>query len=211
MKVALITDTINRFYNLNLPLIAEKDIQDNWVTIKKQLGFFGHSKGERIKGFNEQFGEENWRMAWQVKDKYVAFKDAIQLYENGYRVHFKLHPDILETLVKTASEVYDNSLSNIHSGISYENQENNSNHFQDISIRKIITQIGLQFLGKDLVKLRPYSKHLIGRQLSPGTVPFHKPQLISKPHLKGWWKANSIEDFYQSNKVLQVKLSELLT
>ncbi len=211
MKAELITSTINRFYNLKLPLIPEKDIQTDWVTIKKQLGFFGHSKSKRVKEFNEQFGEENWRIAWQVRDKHVPFKDAIQLYENGYRIYFKLHPDILEALVKTASEVYDNSLSNIYSGTRYENQENNSNHFQDISIRKIIEQIGLQFLGKDLVKLRPYSRHLIGRQLSPGTVPFHKPELISKPHLKGWWKANSIEDFYQSNKVLQVRLPEHLS
>jgi len=30
-------------------------------------------------------------------------------------------------------------------------------------------------------------------------------ELIKKPELTGWWKPGSIESFYQSNKILQVK------
>lgn len=31
------------------------------------------------------------------------------------------------------------------------------------------------------------------------------PEMIVKPHLSGWWNEDSIEDFYQSNKVLQIR------
>jgi hypothetical protein len=39
--------------------------------------------------------------------------------------------------------------------------------------------------------------------LSPGRVPFHRPDLIEKPELNGWWEKSSVESFYQSNRLLQ--------
>jgi len=63
---------------------------------------------------------------------------------------------------------------------------------------------GWSFQGDKLVQIRKHSEYW-GRNLSPGKVLFHLPQLIAVPHLVGWWDHNSIEDYYQSNKVLQIK------
>jgi hypothetical protein len=46
--------------------------------------------------------------------------------------------------------------------------------------------------------------------LSPGEVPFHKPELISVPTNVGdfinrWWLPGSVEDFYQRNRRIFVK------
>ena len=48
-----------------------------------------------------------------------------------------------------------------------------------------------------------------GYKINPGVVPFHLPELIVPGEIKGniWWDPNTIEDFYQKNKVLQVKLN----
>ena len=181
------------------PLLAE------WTTIKQQVGFFGRQKKFIYAEFDKQYGEGNWRIAWQVGDRAVQFDEAITLYEEAYRQYLTKHPEIVQYLVENGSEVYDNNISNIHSGTYYKIQEASSTHLQDISIRKIIVEMGLQFKGKTPIQLRPYAKDKIGKKLHPGAIPFHKRELIAKPSLSGWWKPGTIEDFWQSNKVLQVR------
>ena len=62
---------------------------------------------------------------------------------------------------------------------------------------------GYIFKGDKLVKLRSHAEYW-GQNLSPGKVPFHLPESIVVPHLEKWWDYNSIEDFWQSNKVIQI-------
>ncbi|MFQ6010159.1 MAG: hypothetical protein ACE5J7_03520, partial [Candidatus Aenigmatarchaeota archaeon] len=61
-----------------------------------------------------------------------------------------------------------------------------------------------KFQGKKLVQIRSHKSYW-GKNLSPGRVPFHRPELIVEPHLEGWWDDNSVECFYQSNKILQIR------
>lgn len=60
---------------------------------------------------------------------------------------------------------------------------------------------------RDLIRSIRYnqSDSKIGQSLSPGRVPFHFKTFIETPHKTGWWDDNSIECFWQSNKILQVK------
>lgn len=44
--------------------------------------------------------------------------------------------------------------------------------------------------------------------LSPGQIPFHFPEKIIQPQLEGWWEKDTVESFYQSNKILQIKNSK---
>jgi hypothetical protein len=67
---------------------------------------------------------------------------------------------------------------------------------------------GLEFKGKQLVQIRHHDNYW-GSQLSPGKIPFYEMKMIVGPNLKGWWDPNSVEDMWQSNKVLQVKKEEL--
>lgn len=54
-------------------------------------------------------------------------------------------------------------------------------------------------------------EHPLSLALSPGQVPFHKPELISYPdnlrelESKSWWLLLSVEDFYQMAKRLVIR------
>ena len=43
-----------------------------------------------------------------------------------------------------------------------------------------------------------------GWRWGPGRIPLVRPELLSKS-IAGWWQSGSIEDFYQSTKVLLVR------
>jgi hypothetical protein len=103
-----------------------------------------------------------------------------------------------------ASEVYDHELRDIESGLDYLVQKGSATHIQDIAIRNVAFKRGYKFRGKEPVQIHS-KKSFYGSELTPGVVPFHEPELIKKPHVVGWWKKDSVEDFYQSNKTLQVR------
>lgn len=96
-----------------------------------------------------------------------------------------------------------------YSGLNYEIQETPNNHIHDIAIRRAVARLDKRFKGNHLVHVR--WKDSEGFRINPGVVPFHKPQMIVSKKIKdygkkgNWWRPNTIEDFYQRNKVLQVK------
>ena len=108
-------------------------------------------------------------------------------------------------MISTAREVYDYEPDDVNSGLDYMVQNGTATHLQDIAIRNVVLRRGWQFKGRELVQIRSHSTYW-GKKLSPGKVRFHRPDLIVNPHLEGWWEPNSIEDFWQSNKALQVRV-----
>lgn len=77
---------------------------------------------------------------------------------------------------------------------------------QDIVIKRSLVRMGLWFQGSEPIRIRQsLDEHPLSTILSPGRVPFHRPDLIEKPELKRWWDPQTIESFYQSNRYLQVK------
>lgn len=176
-----------------------------WRTVKSQPGYFGLEKRKIIAGYNREYGLGNWRIAWEVNREVQEFDKAMELYEEGYYQHLIKHPDIVEYLVKNASDVYDYDPKNVNSGHDYTVQ-GSATHIQDISIRRIINlRLNRRFEGSKLIQIRGRSEDEVGRNLQPGNIPFHRRDLITKPELTGWWQPGSIESFYQSNKILQVK------
>jgi len=75
-------------------------------------------------------------------------------------------------------------------------QENDSNHYQDIALRRNLLRLGRVFEGDHLVEVR--AKESEGFRFQPGQVAFHLPHLIVKPHVRGWWLPGSVEAFWQS-------------
>ena len=174
-----------------------------WITIKRP-GYFGNIKNEIYKNHNEEFGLENWRIAWELNGKTIPFEIACLIYEDGYYTDSFRREDLWKELTSVAKEVWDYSESDVESGLDYLIQNGPATHLQDISIRRVVLRRGMEFKGDKLIQIRSHVDYW-GQNLSPGKVTFHLPQLIVNPHLEGWWDYNSIEDFYQSNKVLQIK------
>lgn len=145
-------------------------------------------------------------------------QEALQIYEDGYYEYFKTNKNILEWLIKSASDVYDTAPTNVEARFSYDVQETENNHIHDVAIRRAVLRNGVWSSGNHLMHVRPEKE---GERLGPYLIPFHLPQMIYRGKIKykgekrdfssnsPWWIKmgipDSIEEFYQQNKVLQIK------
>ena len=144
-------------------------------------------------------------------------------YEEGYFEYFRTNPSVLDWLVTTASDVYDTDPSNVQAGLSYDFQETPNNHIHDVAIRNAVLRNVRNFNGDHLVHVRPEKE---GNKLGPHKIPFHLPEMIyrGQTSYKGnardfeknppWWVAigvpDSVEMFYQQNKVLEIEERRVL-
>ncbi len=165
-------------------------------------GAIGSRKKEIYHNYDKLHGKTNWRLVWDINGTSVDVNGAVALYEDAYFEYFKKNPEELKWIANNFSNVYDNNVSNIHSGFDYGIQEFEGNHFQDIAIRRVLIRNGLWFKGSELLEVREKN---IGRMYNPGEIQFHMPQLIVQPELKGWWRPGSIESWYQSARFLEAK------
>lgn len=180
---------------------------DKWRTIERP-GYLGKHRNEKFKEWNEKYGEGNWRLVWKVSETFVDLLGVCTLYEDAYFEFLKNNPEILQQLINEASNVYDDEPSNVNSGFDYTKQETPRTHLQDIAIRRSLIRMGLWFRGKELIRIRQEKgTHPLSMTLSPGRVPFHRPELIEKPEIERWWHPGTVESFYQSNRFLQIKES----
>ncbi|MBI2047218.1 hypothetical protein HYT26_03585 [Candidatus Pacearchaeota archaeon] len=174
-----------------------------WRTFERP-GYFGKKRDEFYRQYDEKLGKDNWRIMWQWNGDAIPYIVACQLYEDGYYADSFRREDLWKELASIAKDVYDHQESDTQSGLDYSVQNGNATHLQDIAIRRVMLRRGCIFEGDKLVQIRSHTEYW-GQKLSPGKVPFHLPKLIAVPHLEKWWDYNSIEDFWQSNKILQVR------
>lgn len=178
---------------------------ENW-TVAERPGYFGRHRDAKHAEYDQRYGVGNWRIVWKVGSNYFTFEEEVLLYEDAYFEYLRRHKGLKAALILGASDVYDDSLSNIESGLDYSKQETERTHIQDIALRRCVRRFGEHFRGEELIQIRDREgSHELSMLLSPGQVPFHLPHLIENPQLEGWWKPFSVESFHQSNKVLQIK------
>lgn len=179
---------------------------ERWKTVGRRPGFLGTRRNLQYDEWNRKHGFGNWRLVWEVNGNVYDWLGACVLYEDAYFEFMKGHPEIVDRLVREAREVYDDEPTNVNSGLDYTKQETIRTHIQDITIRRCLVRLGKWFRGTEPIRIR-HSKgdHPLSMILSPGCVPFHRPEWIWKPELTGWWNPGTVEAFYQSNKVLQVR------
>lgn len=186
-----------------------------WVDVERP-GFFGRRRDEKIAGYNAKYGEGNWRLAWIVvrdpmRPEFSGrlvdeFLSACQHhYEKSYYAYLSQNPGVVD-FICGYREVIDNAPTNITSGLDYEKQEAFSTHIQDIAIRNCLRRLGRWFDPKaqDVLVVRGVDSD--GHLLNPGHIPYMNPTLITQPSMAPTWaKPGSVEDFWQSNKWLQVR------
>lgn len=182
-----------------------------WKNIERP-GYLGPLRDAKFKEWTERYGENNWRFRWKVGKVDVDQLGACALYEDGYFNFLIQNQDVLNELLAEASDVYDDARSNVDSGFNYLIQETKRTHIQDIAIRRSLVRMGEWFKGPKPIKIRDQlGTHPLSLTLSPGRVPFHRPDLIEQPELKGWWQPGSIESFYQSNRYLQARQPQTIS
>lgn len=174
----------------------------NWKTINRP-GVFGLKRDEILKGYDEVFGKNKWRIVHQYCGKTLNFLETCKLFEEAYFQDSLNRQDLWLNLMNSGSDVYDLDLTDIESGLNYEIQNGKGTHIQDIAIRNVFVRRNFVFEGQEPIQIRSCAK-TFGYLLSPYSVKFHKPEHILQPHLDGLWKPDSVESFYQSNKLLQI-------
>ncbi|MGE5302691.1 MAG: hypothetical protein ACM3TN_05140 [Alphaproteobacteria bacterium] len=175
-------------------------------------GYVGSRRNKLWVDRDSQYGKGNWRSVWLVEGDYLEYEEVCRLYEDAYFEYFKKRPELLECLLETASDVYDDDPSNVESGLDYSRQGSVRTHIQDIAIRNCVKRFGKTFKGEKLLQIRDREgEHSLSLALSPGQVPFHRPELLSDPDNlpeirdKAWWLPLSVEDFYQRAKRLAIR------
>lgn len=185
-------------------------MSDTWVTVERP-GYLGKKRDEVRAGWDAQHGAGRWRIAYSWLGGVIDRPMAIQLYEDAYCEFFRRNPDTFSWLATVASDVYDTAPSNAGQ-LDYDNQETPNNHIHDVAIRRSFLRLGKKFGGDRLVHVRWVGTE--GFPVNPGVVPFHLPQHIDQHPLKDyggkgiWWWPGTVEDFYQRNKLLQVRSSD---
>jgi hypothetical protein len=176
----------------------------NWTRIERP-GPFGATRDQRYAEFDARFGPGNWRIAWEFNDESLEWEGMAAHYEDAYYQFLASTPELVRKLSTTLRDVYEDSVSNVRSGLDYSTQESSRNHITDIVVRRCLRRLGHEFHGSRLLQLAASNPDPLCVALSPGSVPFHRVDVIVRPELSGWWSPKTVESFYQSNKFVEVR------
>ncbi len=173
-----------------------------------QPGFAGDSKHAWRATLDERYGPEGWRMGHYVRGQIVPPAVAIGEYEEAYRVFLRARPSLVRFLATTCGNVYDSHPSNVYDA-AYEQPDTVSNHYQDISVRRVIAELADDPDWPDVTPTEPGDVELTdagtgerrvvpraygfrgdllwqirepdspGFVLSPAVVPAHDPALLT--------------------------------
>ena len=205
-----------------------------WRNVERP-GYFGRRRDMKIATFDEVYGKDQWRLAWvyvpertisnlfeNTADLYKGYDEALiprsawafdfvnackMFYEESYVRWLSRHPADLE-FACSYGECIDNAPSNVNSGLDYSIQESYSTHIQDIAMRNALRRIGREFTGPKDKILVIRSKDSDGYRFGPGNISFSEPERILQPSkCPDWSNKGTVEDFWQSNKFLQVRVT----
>ena len=115
------------------------DLAEVWFPVG-QPGFAGLNKLAWRATLDERFGADGWRMAHIVRGVSVPPSVAILEYEAAYRAYLTAQPAMVRFLASACGNVYDDHPSNVFDE-SYDQPERVSNHYQDISVRRVLAEL----------------------------------------------------------------------
>jgi hypothetical protein len=183
------------------------DLADVWIPVGLP-GYAGEAKHRRRDLLDERFGPDGWRLAHVVRGRIVPPSVAIVEYEEAYRRFLRERPALVRFLVTTCGNVYDDRVENVYDA-SYDQPRTIQNHYQDISVRRVIAELAedpawpdvtgtpgevaaLTDLGTGEVHRVPRAHGFRGQYLlqirdplspgyvlNPAVVPAHDPSLVN--------------------------------
>lgn len=114
-------------------------LDDVWVPVGVP-GYAGADKARRAGLLDERFGADGWRYGYFVRGRIVPFAVAIVEYEESYRRFLLDRPALVSYLTTECGNVYDDDVTNVHDH-SYDQPHTVMNHYQDISVRRVIASL----------------------------------------------------------------------
>ncbi len=190
-----------------LPAGAAANLAEVWIPVGLP-GFTGDQKARREALLDERFGADGWRLGHVVRGHIVTPAEAIAEYEASYRAFLHANRPLVAFLAEQCGNVYDNAVSNVFDD-DYLQPHTASNHYQDISVRRVIAELAGDPAWPEVTATEPGDADLLdlgtGRRervprasgmrgdsllqirepdspgfvLSPAVVPVHDPLLIT--------------------------------
>lgn len=200
----------------NCGIDVQATLKQVWIPIGCP-GYSGSRKLSRKDFLDDKFGEQCWRICHAVRGHIVSEAEALQEYEQSYRVYLQSHPEIVRLLITFCGNVYDDAVENV-SDVDYYQPNLQRNHYQDIAVRRVISEfvddptwVNVVETPQEKCKMLDLStgeshklprargfqgNHLLqirdeespGYFLNPAVVPVYDPELITmNPSLCGWF------------------------
>src|SRR4029079_8091255 len=104
-------------------------------------GSSGASTQRRQACLDARFGVDGWRIGHLVRGRIVPAAEAIAEYEEAYRRFLRDRPAVVRFLVTVSGSVYADGVENFHEPDAYHQPETLQNHYQDISVRRVISEL----------------------------------------------------------------------
>ena len=122
-----------------MPPSAAANLADVWIPVGLP-GFTGDEKARRQALLDGRYGSDGWRLGHVVRGQIVSPAVAIAEYEASYRTFLRANRSLLAFLAEQCGNVYDNAVSNVYDD-EYLQPHTTSNHYQDISVRRVIAEL----------------------------------------------------------------------
>lgn len=186
---------------------AAASLADVWIPVGLP-GFSGREKAGRRARLDAMYGPDGWRLGHVVRGRVVGQAEAITEYEQAYRAFLTARRPLVAFLAEHCGNVYDESVENVFDR-EYEQPHTASNHYQDISVRRVIAELADDPAWPEVEPTEPAEVDLVdlgtgrtehvpraygfrgdallqirepdspGFMLSPAVVPVHDPDLIT--------------------------------
>lgn len=190
-----------------MPPSAAANLAHVWIPVGLP-GFSGDEKGRRGDLLDARFGADGWRLGHVVRGVVVSPEVAIVEYEAAYRAFLRARRPLVAFLAAACGNVYDNAVANVFDD-DYLQPHTASNHYQDISVRRVIAELVGDATWPEVSATEPGDTDLVdlgtgrrervprasgmrgdgllqirepdspGFMLSPAVVPVHDPALIT--------------------------------
>ncbi len=190
---------------------ADRQLQESFKKIWIPVGLPGHAGDKKASWqqfLDDRFSPGCWRISHCVRGRLVSKMEAIREYEHSYRVYLHGKPELVRLLTTFCGNVYDDNPTNVYDH-AYEQPHTRLNHYQDISVRRVIAELVADETWPEVVDTPPEEVELIdlndgqlhrvprargfrgqyllqirepdtpGFFLNPAVVPVHDPALIS--------------------------------
>jgi hypothetical protein len=194
-----------------------KIMEEQWTIIERP-GYLGGKKEETEKRWNKMYGDGNWRISWvTATGEHLSYEHIFDIYIKSYAHYFDNHPDEVNYITDRFSYGYDLDFQTKEEAFdkyALYQKPGKRNQFHQVAFNIAIEKkLQKPFQGETPLQVRdakpgtPQKERPLGWKWNPGRIPCIYPHLIPKDvELENmWWLENSIEDFYQKSKVLEVK------
>jgi len=190
-----------------LPPSAAANLREVWIPVGLP-GFSGREKADRRARLDGRYGADGWRLAHVVRGRLVSPAEAIVEYEQSYRTFLRDRRALVTFLAEHFGNVYDDAVANVFDA-DYDQPQTASNHYQDISVRRVIAELADDAEWPEVEPTEPGEADLLdlgtgrtervpraygfrgagllqirepdspGFMLSPAVVPVHDPDLVT--------------------------------